>query len=61
MSIGGVTVFALPPDLALYIDTAVLRRPWVIVGGGSRSLKLRLAGGDLLRIPGAEEVDGLSV
>lgn len=40
MEIGGVTPFGLPDDLPLWIDDAVVARDRVIVGGGSRRLKL---------------------
>jgi prolyl-tRNA editing enzyme YbaK/EbsC (Cys-tRNA(Pro) deacylase) len=40
--IGGVTVFALPPDVPLYIDERVMEQPRVIVGGGNRTSKVRL-------------------
>lgn len=60
MLIGGVTPFGLPPDLPVWIDAAVLERPSVVVGGGSRSLKVRLAPKELTRLPGAEVVDGLA-
>jgi prolyl-tRNA editing enzyme YbaK/EbsC (Cys-tRNA(Pro) deacylase) len=40
MEIGGVTPFALPDDLPLWIDDAVVSRDRVIVGGGSRRVKL---------------------
>ncbi len=42
MMIGGVTPFGLPPELPIYVDEAVMNQPRVIVGGGSRSLKLRI-------------------
>ena len=40
MEIGGVTPLALPPDLPLWVDAAVLRRERIVVGGGSRSCKV---------------------
>ena len=40
MEIGGVTALALPPDLPLWIDGDVMRRDFVILGGGNRSSKL---------------------
>lgn len=61
MMIGGVTPFALPDHLPLWIDERVMSRPKVIVGGGSRSLKLRVAPDALLAIPGAEVVSGLAL
>jgi prolyl-tRNA editing enzyme YbaK/EbsC (Cys-tRNA(Pro) deacylase) len=60
MLMGGVTVFGLPPDLPLYIDSAVLAAPAVVVGGGSRSMKIRIRPDVLRRIPGAEVVEGLA-
>ena len=60
MMMGGVTVFALPPDLPLYIDSAVLAARSVVVGGGSRSMKIRLSPEALRRVPGAVVVEGLA-
>ena len=60
MMIGGVTPFALPPNLALWIDAAVMECPWVIVGGGSRSLKVKLAPEHLAALPNATVIDGLA-
>ena len=58
--VGGVTVFALPESIPLYIDEEVMKREYVIVGGGSRSMKLRLAPQELLKIPNARVVPGLA-
>jgi prolyl-tRNA editing enzyme YbaK/EbsC (Cys-tRNA(Pro) deacylase) len=60
MEIGGVTPFGLPSGLPLWIDAAVMTRPSVIVGGGSRSIKLVVAPAMLAALPGAEVVDGLA-
>lgn len=60
MMIGGVTPFGLPDGVPIYIDADVLAQEWVIVGGGDRSSKLKLAPSDLLALPGAEAVEGLS-
>ena len=60
MLIGGVTPFGLPAELPIWVDAAVMGRPSVIVGGGSRSLKVRLAPAELLRLPGSEVVEGLA-
>lgn len=40
--IGGVTPFGTPPDLPILVDRAVMERPSVIVGGGSRAMKVRV-------------------
>lgn len=43
MIMGGVTVFGLPPELPLYVDSRIMDKDWVIVGGGSRALKIKVA------------------
>jgi prolyl-tRNA editing enzyme YbaK/EbsC (Cys-tRNA(Pro) deacylase) len=53
-------LLGLPDDLPLYIDPRVLAQDSVVIGGGSRSLKIRLAPAGLLRLPGARVVDGLA-
>jgi prolyl-tRNA editing enzyme YbaK/EbsC (Cys-tRNA(Pro) deacylase) len=60
MMIGGVTPFGLPEDLPLYIDARVMTPATVVIGGGSRSLKIRLAPVGLLRLPGARVIEGLA-
>jgi prolyl-tRNA editing enzyme YbaK/EbsC (Cys-tRNA(Pro) deacylase) len=59
MIMGGVTPFALPSDLPLYVDAAVMAKDWVIVGGGSRSLKIKISPEALLA-GGGQEVSGLA-
>lgn len=61
MTIGGVTPFGLPRDIPLWIDSRVLERPSVVIGGGNRSSKLRVAPAGLLRAPGAEIVPNLAI
>jgi prolyl-tRNA editing enzyme YbaK/EbsC (Cys-tRNA(Pro) deacylase) len=60
MAIGGVTPFALPEELPIWIDEEVMRREWVIVGAGSRTAKVRLPPTALLRIRSVEVVSGLA-
>ena len=60
MMIGGVTPFALPADLPIWIDAAVLDQATVVVGGGSRSQKIRVSPDVLGRLPGAEVVESLA-
>jgi prolyl-tRNA editing enzyme YbaK/EbsC (Cys-tRNA(Pro) deacylase) len=60
MMIGGVTVFALPPDLPIYVDAAVMAPEWIILGGGSRSTKVKVAPEVLRRVPNATIVSGLA-
>jgi prolyl-tRNA editing enzyme YbaK/EbsC (Cys-tRNA(Pro) deacylase) len=60
MLLGGVTVFALPDDLPIYVDEKVLAHDWVILGSGSRSSKVRVSPEVLRRLPRAQ-VAALSV
>jgi prolyl-tRNA editing enzyme YbaK/EbsC (Cys-tRNA(Pro) deacylase) len=60
MTMGGVTPFALPPDLPLWIDERVMQRQRVVVGGGSRRAKVVGPPAMLLSIPGAEVVPDLA-
>ncbi|HEY8438772.1 MAG TPA: YbaK/EbsC family protein [Candidatus Limnocylindrales bacterium] len=60
MAIGGVTAFGLPPDLPLWIDAAVMERPRIVLGGGSRSWKVLAPPSILRTLPNAEVVEGLA-
>jgi prolyl-tRNA editing enzyme YbaK/EbsC (Cys-tRNA(Pro) deacylase) len=61
MVMGGVTVFGLPAGLPIWIDAEVLRRPQLIVGGGSRALKLLVPPEALTALAGVEVVEGLAL
>ena len=56
MLLGGVTVFALPADLPIYVDDKVMALDWVILGSGSRSSKVRVSPEALRRLPGVQIV-----
>ncbi|MDP8977728.1 MAG: hypothetical protein M3N17_03970 [Actinomycetota bacterium] len=58
---GGVTPFGLPGDIPLYVDAPVAALRRVVVGGGSRALKIEVDGGVLARLPAATVVEGLGV
>jgi prolyl-tRNA editing enzyme YbaK/EbsC (Cys-tRNA(Pro) deacylase) len=60
MLIGGVTVFALPETLPIYVDERVMAPDWIIVGGGGRSTKIKLAPEALRRLPNVTVVNGLA-
>ena len=60
MEIGGVTVFGLPPDLPIWIDSRVVSRESIVLGGGSRSFKVIAPPGILLKLPNAQVVEGLA-
>jgi prolyl-tRNA editing enzyme YbaK/EbsC (Cys-tRNA(Pro) deacylase) len=60
MAIGGVTVFGLPTSLPIWVDAAVMERPRIVLGGGSRSWKV-IAPSEILRtVPNVEIVEGLA-
>jgi prolyl-tRNA editing enzyme YbaK/EbsC (Cys-tRNA(Pro) deacylase) len=61
MEIGGVTPFALPAGLPLWIDARVMERERIVVGGGSRACKVVGPPEMLLSVPGAEVVADLAV
>lgn len=61
MMIGGVTPFALPTSLPIYVDSMIMDLDYVILGGGSRSGKLKVSPSALLQIPGARVIEGLSM
>jgi prolyl-tRNA editing enzyme YbaK/EbsC (Cys-tRNA(Pro) deacylase) len=56
-SIGGVTVFALPPTIPIYVDSRVMTLDSVIVGGGNRSTKIRMPPAELRKIPNVTVAD----
>jgi prolyl-tRNA editing enzyme YbaK/EbsC (Cys-tRNA(Pro) deacylase) len=60
MMIGGVTIFALPSDLAVYVDERLMALDWVIVGGGSRSTKIKTSPEVFRRLPNTTIVPGLA-
>ncbi|HEX7067004.1 MAG TPA: YbaK/EbsC family protein [Candidatus Limnocylindria bacterium] len=60
MEIGGVTPFGLPADLPVLVDARVMRPAWIILGGGNRSSKLRVAPDVLRAIPAVRIVEGLA-
>ncbi len=61
MMIGGVTVFALPADLPIYVDARLMSLDYVILGTGSRSSKIRTSPEVFLRLPNATVVPGLGI
>jgi prolyl-tRNA editing enzyme YbaK/EbsC (Cys-tRNA(Pro) deacylase) len=43
MQVGGVTPLSLPAGLPLYIDDRIMATDWIILGGGGRSLKIKIS------------------
>jgi prolyl-tRNA editing enzyme YbaK/EbsC (Cys-tRNA(Pro) deacylase) len=60
MEYGGVTVFGLPADIPIYIDSAVMEQPEVVMGGGNRSSKVLLAPSELRKLPHTEVIADLA-
>ena len=60
MQIGGVTVFGLPPGLPIWVDSRVMARERIVLGGGSRSWKVIASPAILRALPGMEVVGGLA-
>jgi prolyl-tRNA editing enzyme YbaK/EbsC (Cys-tRNA(Pro) deacylase) len=60
MMLGGVTVFALPEGLPVYVDETLMSCAYVILGGGSRSTKIKIAPGVFARLAGARIIAGLA-
>lgn len=56
----GVTPFGLPASLPVYVEAGLLDLAEVIVGGGSRSLKILVDPEVFARMPRAEVVEGLA-
>lgn len=60
MEIGGVTPFGTTTPLPVWIDTRVVERERVIIGGGSRDRKLLVPAATLAGHPLAEVVEDLA-
>ena len=60
MQIGGVTPFGVTSELPLWIDSRVMERERVIIGGGSRDRKLLVPPATLASHPTSEVVEGLA-
>ncbi|MGI8873979.1 MAG: YbaK/EbsC family protein [Egibacteraceae bacterium] len=60
MEIGGVTPLALPDDVPVWVDAAVMEHDWVILGGGDRASKIKVAPTVLTALPRARVVERLA-
>ena len=60
MEIGGVTPFGLPDEIPILVDHRVMEADWIILGGGNRTSKLKLAPDELRRIASVRVVEGLA-
>ena len=60
LEIGGVTPFGLPAGLPILVDARVMEPDWIVLGGGNRSSKLRLAPDALRSLPELRVIEGLA-
>ena len=60
MEIGGVTVFALPDGLPIYVDERLMDLDYVILGSGSRSSKVKTSPEVFRRLANASIIHGLA-
>jgi prolyl-tRNA editing enzyme YbaK/EbsC (Cys-tRNA(Pro) deacylase) len=60
MAIGGVTAVGLPADLPLWIDSRVMDRERIVLGGGGRDRKIVGPPALLAALANAEVVEGLA-
>lgn len=61
MDIGGVTPIALPEELEVWVDARIMACEWVILGGGDRSHKIKVAPALFERMASATVVEGLAL
>lgn len=61
MMIGGVTCLALPPGLPLFVDSNLMPLEYVILGGGSRSSKIKVSPEIFRLTEGAQIIAGLTL
>lgn len=60
MEIGGVTPIGLPA-MAVYVDSQVMSKDEVVIGGGNRSSKLLLCPSELSKLANVEVIEGLGI
>ena len=60
MEIGGVTIFGLPDEVPVWVDSRALENDWIVIGAGTRSAKLRLDPAQLAGLEGFEVVPDLA-
>jgi prolyl-tRNA editing enzyme YbaK/EbsC (Cys-tRNA(Pro) deacylase) len=60
MEIGGVTALGLPAAVRLWVDGEVMRREYVILGGGNRESKIKVSPAIFEAVPNTEIVQDLA-
>ena len=61
MQVGGVTPFALPNDIPVYIDDRIMAHDWIILGSGGRASKIKISPEVFQKLPGAEIIEDLAL
>ena len=61
MTIGGVTVLALPQDLPIYVDQRLMELDYVLLGSGDRSAKIKISPEVFRRLTKVEIVADLAI
>lgn len=61
MMIGGVTPFALPPEIPIFADHTILELQYIILGSGSRESKLKIHPEELKKIPNLVFIENLAI
>jgi len=56
-AIGGVSILGLPEEIPVLVDSRVMERDSVIVGGGNRTSKVRLDPHELTKLGNARVAD----
>lgn len=60
MELGGVTPFALPEHVPVWIDSRIMGCDRIVLGGGNRESKIIMAPVELEKVPGSEVVERLA-
>ena len=60
MNIGGVTPLTLPSSLPLWVDSKVMQRTSIVLGGGNRSSKIKVSPKIFNYTTNTEIVEGLA-
>jgi prolyl-tRNA editing enzyme YbaK/EbsC (Cys-tRNA(Pro) deacylase) len=61
MTVGGVTIFGLPDQVALLVDERLMALDWVILGTGGRHGKIKVSPEVFRRLPNSRVVRGLAL
>jgi len=61
MQIGGVTALGLPASLPLWVDSRVMQLDYVILGGGSRAIKIKISPTVFDLTPNTTVIEGLAI